>query len=339
MVGWIPCLDLSPEDGPPRLGHPLVDAYLVFVAARARPNTVLATAYDLKVAFTVLGKDPVEVTVRDVLAFIEAQRAPRRGDNVVRLADAEVGLSARTIKRRLASLSGLFGFLLACGDVMSNPVPTGLSARRPGRPGVPLVRVPRTLPRILEPGEASALLAALRTSRDIAMVELMLFGALRRCEVLGLRLGDLKPGEHRVFIAAGKGGHQRIIPVAPRVFTTVGAYLERERPQGADTDRVFVVLKGPRRGRPLSAAGLDQILDGARDRAGLVHATCHELRHTCLTRLREAGMALEAVQAQAGHRSIETTRIYLHLAGDWLVGEYHKAMDILDGLADQGGSQ
>ncbi|SRR6266536_1363771 len=153
MAGWIPCLALSPEDGPPRLGHPLVDAYLGFVAARARPNTVLATAYDLKVAFTVLGKDPVEVTVRDVLAFIQAQRAPRRGDNVVRLADAEVGLSARTIKRRLASLSGLFGFLLACGDVMSNPVPTGLSARRPGRPGVPLVRVPRTLPRILEPGE------------------------------------------------------------------------------------------------------------------------------------------------------------------------------------------
>src|SRR6266487_3348627 len=47
-------------------------------------------------------------------------------------------------------------------------------------------------------------------------------------------------------------------------------------------------------------------LDGARGRAGLAHATCHELRHTCLTRLREAGMALEAVHAQAGHRSIET---------------------------------
>ena len=66
-----------------------------------------------------------------------------------------------------------------------------------------------------------------------------------------------------------------------------------------------VVLKGPRRGLPLSAEGLDEILSGARRRAGLEHATCHELRHTCLTRLREAGMALEAVQAQAGHRSIE----------------------------------
>ena len=63
-----------------------------------------------------------------------------------------------------------------------------------------------------------------------------------------------------------------------------------------------MVLKGPRRGLPLSAEGLDEILAGARRRAGLEHATCHELRHTCLTRLREAGMALEeAVQAQAGH--------------------------------------
>jgi hypothetical protein len=48
---------------------------------------------------------------------------------------------------------------------------------------------------------------------------------------------------------------------------------------------VFVVLKGPRRGLPLSAEGLDEILAGARRRAGLEHATCHQLRHTCLTRL------------------------------------------------------
>ena len=66
-----------------------------------------------------------------------------------------------------------------------------------------------------------------------------------------------------------------------------------------------MVLKGPRRGLPPSAEGLDEILAGARRRAGLEHATCHELRHTCLTRLREAGMALEAVQAQAGHASIK----------------------------------
>jgi len=83
----------------------------------------------------------------------------------------------------------------------------------------------------------------------------------------------------------------------------------------------------------LSAYGIDEILESAKERAGLVHATCHELRHTCLTRLREAGMALEAVQAQAGHSSIETTRLYLHLADDWLAGEYRRASEAIDAQA------
>ena len=69
---------------------------------------------------------------------------------------------------------------------------------------------------------------------------------------------------------------------------------------------------------------------GARKRAGLTHGTCHQLRHTCLTRLREAGMALEAVQAQAGHRSIESTRVYLHLTNDWLAREYRRASDLIE---------
>ena len=90
------------------------------------------------------------------------------------------------------------------------------------------------------------------------------------------------------------------------------------------------MLKGPNRGPPLTAAGLEEILHGARSRAGLTHATCHELRHTCFTRLREAGMALGAIQSQAGHASIETTRLYLHLSDDWLAGEYLHAMAILD---------
>ena len=54
---------------------------------------------------------------------------------------------------------------------------------------VPLVRVPRTLPRILPPQDADRLVGALRTHRDRAMVLGMLLAGLRRCEVLGLRFG------------------------------------------------------------------------------------------------------------------------------------------------------
>lgn len=238
-----------------------------------------------------------------------------------------------TVARRLSIISGFFAYLQARGDITANPVPRGLPTRRErsrAGQGVPLTRRTRRLPRILTPLEVDQLTAALRTHRDRAMVAAMVFGGLRRCEVLGLRLEDLRVAERRVFIADGKGGHQRLVPVSSRFFAALAAYLDTERPADADTDRVFVVLKGPTRGRALSVRGLDEVLAGAKRRAGLAHATCHELRHTCLTRLREAGMALEAVQAQAGHASIESTRIYLHLADDWLSAQYRKAAEVLD---------
>jgi site-specific recombinase XerD len=313
------------------LSDPLVDSYLAFVAGRCRPNTLRAVAHDLKTFFTIIDKAPVEVVAADIFTFVADQRGDR---SVVRISDGESGLSARTIARRLSSISGFYAYLVARGDtpVASSPVPRGLSTRRRGgrRTQVPLVRVPRTLPKILSPAEVTALLGALRTDRDRAMVYAMVPGGLRRCEVLGLRLGDVQVPERSLFIAEGKGGHQRVVPISNTFFASVGDYLHHERPSGCRTDRVFVTLKGPNRGKPMTADGADKILQAARARAGLEKATCHQLRHTCLTRLREAGMQLEAVQAQAGHVSMESTRIYLHLTDDWLAGEYRRAVERID---------
>lgn len=338
MPTFAPCVIRS--QGPAgvqvvRLGQPLLDDYLEFLSGRCRPNTVLAVAFDLKVFFTVVGKHPRRVRPADVLGFMTAQRTgePTSGKQVRSVDPESLGVSTRTLRRRLSSISGLFGFLQVPGDVATNPVtrrlPTRIERQRPHQ-GVPLVRATRTLPRILTPAEVDALTGALRTHRDRAMVTAMVLGGLRRCEVIGLRLDDLRVPERRVFIADGKGGHQRLVPISRRFFDHVTTYLDSERPTDADTGHLFVVLKRPRRRQPLTAAGLDEVLDGARRRAGLVHATCHELRHTCLTRLREAGMALEAVQAQAGHASIESTRIYLHLADDWLASQYRKAAEAID---------
>lgn len=342
---WIPFFEvLVRADGEReyRVGHSLIDEFLEFALCRARPNTVRAYAHDLKVFFSVVGKDPVEVTPADVLMFVTQQNRPRPGaTNVVRIADGGAGLSASTIKRRLAAVSSLYGYLVMRGDVgvTANPVPRGLPTRKSrhrGERGLPLVRGVRRLPRILEPGEVEALMGSLRTSRDRAIVQAMVLGGLRRCEVLGLRLEDLRLGEWRVFIADGKGGHQRLVPLSQSFFSTVADYLNVERPPDAATDRVFVGLKGPRRGQPLSTDGLDTVLSAARQRAGLVRGTCHELRHTCFTRLREAGMAIEALQAQAGHRSIASTRIYLHLGDGWLADEYKRAAEAIEAQATIG---
>ena len=221
-MNQFPCLvRTSTAGGEARfaLGDPLVDSYLAFVAGRARPNTLRAVAHDLKTFFAVIDKAPADVAAADVFEFFADQRGDRA---VVRISDGESGLSARTIARRLSSVSGLYAYLVARGDcgVDSNPVPRGLSTRRRGgrRQTVPLVRVPRTLPKILAPEEVRALLDALRTDRDRAMVLAMVLGGLRRCEVLGLRLGDVRVADRSLFIAEGKGGHQRVIPISNDVL-------------------------------------------------------------------------------------------------------------------------
>ena len=89
----------------PLLGHSLVDAYLEVVAARLRPNSTLAVAYDLKVFFTVIDVEPLMVRRRDVLAFIRAQRTGSNDPTVVPFDDS-CGLALSTVRRRLSSVSG-----------------------------------------------------------------------------------------------------------------------------------------------------------------------------------------------------------------------------------------
>src|SRR5471030_1744356 len=87
-----------------QLGVQLLDDYLDFVAARCRPNTVLATGYDLLVFFRVVGKPPEQVSTADVLEFMTAQRhggPPGR----LRVVDERAGVSSRTVARRLSTIS------------------------------------------------------------------------------------------------------------------------------------------------------------------------------------------------------------------------------------------
>jgi site-specific recombinase XerC len=50
-------------------------------------------------------------------------------------------------------------------------------------------------------------------------------------------------------------------------------------------------------------------------------------------------MAIEALEVQAGHRSIASTRIYLHLGADWLAGEYRRAAEAIEAQASIGAAR
>ena len=142
------------------LGDSLVDRYLEFVAGRVRADTLRAVAFDLKTFFTVVDKNPTDVVAADIFDFLAHQRGDRR---VVRLIDGESGLAARTIARRLSSVSGFYSYVIARDDtpLRANPVPRSdrnyetqttcrgtveRVVRSGGSDGTPFFRPPREAP-------------------------------------------------------------------------------------------------------------------------------------------------------------------------------------------------
>lgn len=313
------------------IGLDLVDDYLDFLRCRCRLNTWLNYAHDLKIFFNIVDKPVAEVSTADVFCFIRCQSQGQADPG----ADVPLeGVSTRTLKRRLCAVSGLYKYLLMDDDppVRRNPVPSGFMVRGQipsSRPRLnPLLRAPQTLPRLVPVEQVQRFLASLNTYRDKAMVLLMALGGLRKSEVLGLEAADLDPVQGTVAVREGKGGRQRVCCVAPLFFRVLKRYQDEERPE-TSSPKLFVVLKGHRGGQPLSVSGLNTIIAYHRRLAETPDLNCHRLRHTCLTMLREAGMSLEALQQQAGHKSINTTRIYLHLNNQILRDEYFKVSEQL----------
>jgi len=140
-MSLLPCLfpaaDRVAGAPPGRFGDPLVDGYLEFLVARVRPNSVLAAWFDLKVFFAVVGKPVVAVMPADVFGFITSQRTgaaslPVAG--LVSVRDEPAGVSLRTVHRRLSTVSGLYGYLTARGDLTALLSPSmGTDSYPPGR--------------------------------------------------------------------------------------------------------------------------------------------------------------------------------------------------------------
>ena len=315
----------------------LVNRFLAHLGARAfSPATVRAYAYDLLSFLRFLaGRDArlAGVVAMDLFDYLDWQQRPAgtAGQAVVRLG-AGRGAAPATMNRRVAAVRGLFEFAVMTGARAGNPVPaarrsTGLRPSRrgllgdigPGRPrsGGRLVRQPQRLPGALEPEDAAAFAADLRTSRDRAITLVMLLGGLRAAEVRSLRLADVDMGLRRVRVT-GKGGKERVVPVDGVFFAELAAYLREERPAACRGAECSVVLRGP-------TTGLRRIFRTRRLASGAVRVRPHRLRHTYGTELASAGIDLLALRDLMGHADPETTAAYVHLSPETLAAEYARA--------------
>jgi integrase/recombinase XerD len=322
------------------LGISQVDSFLEMIRASFSCNTWISYAYDLKIFVNTVDKPVLDVNPADIFYFLRhQQRTPRsrHSQNVISFKEGIRGFSHATIRRRLSTITSFYDYLVLKGELEANPVPWGQAVRQWTRPrkSPRFLRSFSALPQVLSQEEIDRFLGSLRTYRDRAIFLLMLLSGLLKEEVAHLQLPDIDVGQRKILVRHGKGGHQRRVFVAPEWFEVLEKYLHQERP-ASDSPYLFLVLKGPHRGQRLTGGGITRILRYHRTKAGVPRVRCHLLRHTCFSQLCEAGMPIEAIQEQAGHRSIEYTRRYVHLSDQRLQEEYLRATACLLPAREEG---
>jgi integrase/recombinase XerD len=186
------------------------------------------------------------------------------------------------------------------------------------------VKVPKRNIVPLSVDEVARFWSNFRTSRDLAIVGLMLLQGLRSAEVLALNRDDALLSEAQLRVR-GKGNKFRFLPLAPETVQLLEHYLRLERPNPCSA-AIFVSLKGRARGTRMTAAGLRSLFRYHRQATGIQLANPHRFRHTFASDMIRAGMSLPALMQLMGHADIQTTLLYVLVTPQDVYLEYARAV-------------
>jgi len=225
--------------------------------------------------------------------------------------------SSATVARKLTSLRQMHRFLVREGltetDPTANIAPPKSAERLPEVLTVEECRV------LLEVPDRTAPLGL----RNAAMLWLMYACGLRVSELVNLSIHDLNFQEG-ILRVTGKGGKQRLVPVAPAVLDLVQTYLTTARQEQVKDSREDALFLSER-GHAMTRIRFWGIFKEYTRQAKLApDVSPHTLRHSFATHLLAGGADLRVIQEMLGHSSLNTTEIYTHLAPEDLRKTYEQ---------------
>jgi site-specific recombinase XerD len=241
-----------------------------------------------------------EVTRKEIGAYVDHLLRKRR--------------TPKTITCHLQTIRLFFDYLMdEEGRSMVNPV-TRIS-----------LRLPKPLPRHLKDDQVRRLFDGITDLRDRAMFMLMLRCGLRVQEVAELTVDAVEYARRQIFVFHGKGAKDRVVYMSEDARSALLAYLEK---RSSKARALFLVQKGPMRGKPLSVRGIQKRIEYYA-RESELNVSCHRLRHTMATQLLNADADLATIQDLLGHGQITTTQRYCRVANLKVQRDYYKAMQVV----------
>ncbi len=247
-------------------------------------------------------------TTEDIQAYVK-----ELGKRIHVKGDKSGNIASRTVARRLSALRQFYRFVISENIRSDDPTSTIESPKQK-----------RTLPKTISEKDVGHLIKVAAegkkssASRMVCLMEMLYGTGLRVSELVGLPMSSI--GEDQQYITvAGKGGHERMVPMTGSAQKALKGYLEtRDDFIGEETSSPLAKWVFPSRTSDsghLTRQRFAQLLKDLSDRAGFEAGIVspHVLRHAFATHLLQNGADLRAVQKMLGHADITTTQIYTHV--------------------------
>lgn len=184
------------------------------------------------------------------------------------------------------------------------------------------VRKTHHLPGILSKEEVAAMLNSLVNLKHRAILATIYGLGLRVSELVALQLRDIDSERMLVIIKNGKGNKDRIVMLSEKLLALLRNYAKEYKPE--------TFLFEGQGGNRYSVSSIRKIFLKAKEKANVKkHATIHTLRHSFATHLLENGTDIRIIQKLLGHKSINTTLIYTHVAQSTIQNVKSPLEDIL----------
>ena len=239
--------------------------------------------------------------VRKLAAFLNRSPDTATAEDLRRfqLHLVDQGTSPITLNATITGLKFFFDTTLNHGELMAKMSP---------------VRVPQTLPVVLSREEVARLLAAVSNLKHQTALSVAYGAGLRSSEVIALKVGDIDSERMTLRVEQGKGRKDRYAMLSPVLLERLRAWWRVAHAQGKIFSKGWL-FPGLNPMDPLSARQLNRAIRAAADAAGIdKRVSMHSLRHAFATHLLEQKVDIRVIQVLLGHKKLETTSIYTHVA-------------------------
>jgi integrase/recombinase XerC len=292
-----------------------IDAFIAFITSKKNYSVHTIDAYSRDL-YQYLGYLGMKAGTDEP----EIEHFTRNGIREYLYVLTTMGLTKKSIARKLATLKSFGKYLASEGNIVKNPAAEVRTPRLEKKEPVFLSLQEAELSMEKPEGDNFA------GSRTRAILELFYGCGIRLSELHGLDIDsvDFHEGSIRVF---GKGRKERIVPLGRKAGQALKNYLPFRREYLPKKDNsgetaLFISIRGSRLGRRRIEFEVSRYLHMVSEKT---HLSPHVLRHTFATHLLDNGADLRAVQELLGHSSLSTTQIYTHVTMDRLTQAYRQA--------------